>query len=88
MYEMKSTMIDIAYVLGKLSRYTSNLSAQHWQAVNRVFKYLKGTMDYGLSYLGSPSVLEGHSDEIWITNMEDHSSTSGWVFLLGGDVIS
>ncbi|GJU37176.1 zinc finger, CCHC-type containing protein [Tanacetum coccineum] len=24
----------------------------------------------------------------WINNMEDHSSTSGWVFLLGGGAIS
>ncbi|KAL7605170.1 hypothetical protein Lser_V15G18000 [Lactuca serriola] len=84
MYAMTSTRPDIAFTVGKLSRYTSNPSAQHWQEVNRVFKYLKGTMDYGLSYLGSPSVLEGHSDLSWITNMEDHSSTSGWVFLLRG----
>ena len=88
MYAMTSTRPDIAFAVGKLSRYTSNPSAQHWQAVNRVFKYLKGTMNYGLSYLGSPSVLEGHSDASWITNMEDHSSTSGWVFLLGGGAIS
>ena len=88
MYAMTSYRPDIAFAVGKLSRYTSNPSAQHWQAVNRVFKYLKGTMNYGLSYLGSPSVLEGHSDASWITNMEDHSSTSGWVFLLGGGAIS
>ncbi|KAL7603991.1 hypothetical protein Lser_V15G16316 [Lactuca serriola] len=88
MYAMKSTRPDIAFAVGKLSRYTSNPNSQHWQALNRVFKYLKGTMNYGLSYLGSPSVLEGHSNASWITNMEDHSSTSGWVFLLGGGAIS
>nr|GEX31776.1 zinc finger, CCHC-type [Tanacetum cinerariifolium] len=31
-----------------------------------------------------PSVIEGYPDASWINNMEDHSSTSGWVFLLGG----
>nr|GEW91654.1 zinc finger, CCHC-type [Tanacetum cinerariifolium] len=41
-------------------------------------------MDYGLTYSGYPSIIEGYSDAIWINNMEDHSSTSGWVFLLGG----
>ena len=46
-------------------------------------------MDYGLCYLGYPSVLEGYSDASWITHVvEDHSSTSGWVFLLGGGAIS
>jgi hypothetical protein len=87
MYAMISTRPDIAFAVGKLSRYTHNPSLIHWQGINRVFKYLKGTMDYGLTYTGFPSVLEGYSDASWITNMEDHSSTTGWVFLLGGGAI-
>nr|GEV33385.1 zinc finger, CCHC-type [Tanacetum cinerariifolium] len=35
-----------------------------------------------------PSVLEGYTDASLISNSEDNSSTSGWVFLLGGGVIS
>ncbi|GJZ47302.1 zinc finger, CCHC-type containing protein [Tanacetum coccineum] len=31
---------------------------------------------------------EGYSDACWINHVEDSSSTSGWVFLLGGGVIS
>ncbi|GKC72971.1 zinc finger, CCHC-type containing protein, partial [Tanacetum coccineum] len=50
---------DIAFVVRKLSRYTSNPSALHSQALGRVFQYLKGTMDYGLIYSGYPSVIEG-----------------------------
>ncbi|CAA7042757.1 unnamed protein product [Microthlaspi erraticum] len=88
MYAMTSTRPDIAYAVGRLSRYTSNPSTHHWQAVKRVLKYLRGTMDYGLCYGGFPSVLEGYSDASWITNVEDHTSTSGWVFLLGGGAIS
>lgn len=88
MYAMISTRPDIAYAVAKLSRFTSNPSSHHWQAMNRVFKYLKGTIDYGLTYTGFPSVIEGYSDASWITNMEDYSSTSGWVFLLGGGAIS
>ncbi|GJS57761.1 reverse transcriptase domain-containing protein [Tanacetum coccineum] len=84
MYVMISTRPYIAFVVGKLSRYTSNPSALHWQALGRVFQYLKGTMDYGLTYSGYPSIIEGYSDASWINTMEDHSSTSGWVFLLGG----
>ncbi|KAL0361579.1 UNVERIFIED_CONTAM: Retrovirus-related Pol polyprotein from transposon TNT 1-94 [Sesamum radiatum] len=88
MYAMTSTRPDIAYLVGKLSRFTSNPSTHHWQAIRRVLQYLKKTMDYGLSYSGFPSILEGYSDASWITNIEDHSSTSGWVFLLGGGAIS
>nr|GEV99988.1 hypothetical protein [Tanacetum cinerariifolium] len=54
----------------------------------RVLKYLKKTMDYRLTYTGYSSVLEGYADASWISNTEDNSSTSGWVFLLGGGAIS
>ena len=49
---------------------------------------MKGTVDYKLTYIGFPSVIEGFSDASWISNKEDHSSTTGWVFLLGGGAIS
>ena len=88
MYAMTSTRPDIAFAVGKLSRYTSNPSSSHWEAVYRVLRYLSGTRDLCLSYVGSPSVLEGYSDASWITNEDDHSLTSGWVFLLGGGAIS
>ncbi|CAM8893273.1 unnamed protein product [Rhodiola kirilowii] len=88
MYAMTSIRPDIAFAVGKLSRYTSNPSTHHWEAIRRVLKYLKETMHHGLVYAGFPSVLEGYTDASWITNLEDHSSTSGWVFLLGGGAIS
>ncbi|GKC69182.1 hypothetical protein Tco_1115065 [Tanacetum coccineum] len=56
----------------RLSRHTSSLGKKHWDAVNRVFKYLKKTMDYGLEYSGDPSVLEGYTDASWITDQEDY----------------
>ncbi|GKB71406.1 zinc finger, CCHC-type containing protein, partial [Tanacetum coccineum] len=41
-----------------------------------------------LTYTGYPSVLEGYTDASWINNTKKNSSTSGWVFLLGGGAIS
>ncbi|GJT99385.1 zinc finger, CCHC-type containing protein [Tanacetum coccineum] len=82
MYAMTCTRPDIAFDVGKLSRYTSNPGTQHWQAIQWVLKYLKKTMNYRLTYTGYPSVLEGYTDASWINNTEDNSSTSGWVFLL------
>ena len=71
MYAMTNTRHDIAYAVGMLSRFTCNPGAQHRQAVQRVFKYLKGIMNFSLCYLGYPSVLEGYSDASWISNGED-----------------
>ncbi|GKD92465.1 zinc finger, CCHC-type containing protein [Tanacetum coccineum] len=82
MYAMTCKWHDITFIVGKLSRYTSNPGTQHWQAIQRVLKYLKKTIDCRLTYTGYPLVLEGCTDASWISNTKDNSSTSGWVFLL------
>nr|GEV14890.1 zinc finger, CCHC-type [Tanacetum cinerariifolium] len=41
-----------------------------------------------LVILALSTVLEGYTDAIWISNIEENSSTSGWVFLLSGGAIS
>jgi len=38
MYAMTSTRLDIAFAIGRLSRYTSNPSKFHWHAICRVLK--------------------------------------------------
>ena len=48
MYLMSCIRQDIAYAVNKLSRYTSNLGAKHWQGIMRVLKYLRFTHDYEL----------------------------------------
>lgn len=45
-------------------------------------------MDYCLTYVGLACMIEGYTDASWITIIQDHSSTSSWVFLLGGGAIS
>ncbi|GJU47087.1 hypothetical protein Tco_1204353 [Tanacetum coccineum] len=45
-------------------------------------------MDYGLEYIGDPSVLEGYTYASWITDQEDYASTSKWIFTLGGGAVS
>ncbi|GKC89432.1 zinc finger, CCHC-type containing protein, partial [Tanacetum coccineum] len=88
MYARTCTRPDIAFAVGKLSRYTSNPGTQQRQAIQRVLKYLKKTMDYRLVYSGYPSVLKGYTDASWINNTEDNLSTIGWVFLLTSGAIS
>jgi hypothetical protein len=62
MYLASATRPDIAFAVSKLSRFVSNPGDVHWQAIERVMRYLKGIMNYGLLYTGYPSVLEGYSD--------------------------
>ena len=77
MYVMTCTRPDIAFVAGKLSRFTSNPGSHHWMAIRRVLRYLLRTKDYGIGYSGEPPILESYSDASWITNEEENSSTIG-----------
>ena len=45
---------DIASAVGRLSRYTQCPSQDHWDALARLMKYLRGTMDYAIEYSGFP----------------------------------
>ena len=62
MFLTNCTRPDITYAVGKLSRYTHNPSIEHWDAISRLLRYLKGISDYGLSYCGYPAILEAYCD--------------------------
>ena len=47
-------------------------------ALERVLRYLKGTVNYGIHYVGHPRVLEGYSDTNWVSNADEIFSTSGY----------
>jgi hypothetical protein len=81
--------LDISFAVSKLSRFTSNPGNDHyWCGIDWVMRYLKGTLSYRIHYLWYPRVLEGYSDSNWITNADELKATSGYIFTLGGGVIS
>lgn len=41
---------DIEYAVNQASQFLTNYSYEHWQAVKRILRYLKGTIDYGIVY--------------------------------------
>jgi transposase InsO family protein len=88
MYAMLCTRPDISYAVGIVSRYQSNPGQSHWQAVKRIFRYLRGTKDLMLCYEGASLELKGYSDAAWGNDADEGKSTSGYVFLLGGGAIS
>ena len=62
MYLASATRPDISFAVGKRSRFVSNPEDNHFHAVERVLRYLKGTMSYGINYTRYPKVLEGYCD--------------------------
>jgi hypothetical protein len=51
-YAMQGTRPDIAYAVTALSQFSTKPTTQHQQAVKRVFRYLRGTLDHGITYRG------------------------------------
>ena len=88
MYLACATRPDISFAVSKLSRFVSNPGDDHWHALERVMRYLKGTASYGIHYSGYPRVLEGYSDSNWISDADEIKATSGYVFTLGGGAVS
>ncbi|KAG8929142.1 hypothetical protein FRC01_004803, partial [Tulasnella sp. 417] len=90
MYLMLGTRPDLAYAIGKLSRFGNNPGPKHWKGVKRVLRYVKGTLDYGITLGGLPEspILSGYSDASFQDCPDTSRSTSGYVFYFGNAPIS
>ncbi|KAL0342497.1 UNVERIFIED_CONTAM: hypothetical protein Scaly_1912300 [Sesamum calycinum] len=65
-YLANDTRLDISFSIFKLVRYISCPDITHWGALDRVLRYLKGTVSLAIHYVRFPVVLEGYSDASWI----------------------
>ena len=88
MYAMLGTRPNLAFAVGLLSRYSSRPGMQHVTAVKHVFCYLRGTLDWGISYTRSGGGFVGYTDSDWADNRPTRKSTSGGVFMLAGGPVS
>lgn len=87
MYAAIATRPDIAFAVQVLSKFSKNPGEEHWEAVKRVFRYLKGMRELWLTFGGRGDVLEGFADADG--NMaEDRHATSGFAFIINGGAIS
>lgn len=90
MYLMTCTRPDLAYIVGVLSRYMEQPQYEHWCDVKRVLKYLKGTINYGVSYGCNTGTTEMvmYSDADYGGDIDTGRSTTGWICLLNGGAIA
>jgi hypothetical protein len=92
-YASTMTGPDLAYVVGEVSQHSANPDRIHWNAVKRIFRYLKGTTAEGITYglnntqSGDPTILIGYTNVDWAGEIDGRKSTSGYAFILGNGVI-
>ncbi len=87
MYASLGTRPDITFAIQTLSRFAKNPGLAHWDAVKRVFRYLKGTCELWLSYGRTKNDLEGYADADG-SMMEDRKAVSGYAFVVYGGAVS
>ena len=83
MYIIKCTRFDIGYSDSKLSRFTSNRSMDQWNAIKKVFNYLRCSLDNRLHYTSYPIVFEGYSDVNCISDTKNLKFISEYIFIPG-----
>jgi hypothetical protein len=91
MYLALGTRPDIAYAVNKLAQFTSQPKPKHWTALKRIFRYLKGTRNHGLTFGGSEELLINdlniYCDADWASDA-DRKSVSGFVITMAGGAIA
>jgi len=86
-----NTRPELTYVVGVVSRYMEAPGKEHWLAVKRILRYLKGTIGYGCIYTRGGElqpILLGYSDNDYAGDVEDRRSTSGAVYFLGKSLVT
>ena len=86
---LSHTRPDICFTVNVLSQFMHLPRNSHFQAANRVLRYLKGTIGFGLTYRKV-----GKIDLILYTNSDfagsrvDYRSTMGYCTFLGGNLVT
>jgi hypothetical protein len=80
---------DIMHVVRMVGGYQVAPKQSHMLAVKRIFRYLKGRMNYGLWYPRNDNFqLSVYSDVDWANCMDERKSTSGGAFFLGDSLVA
>ncbi|GKC88031.1 retrovirus-related pol polyprotein from transposon TNT 1-94 [Tanacetum coccineum] len=76
MFAVICTRPDIAYAVGVVSRYMAEPGREHWEAVKRILRYIKGTSDVALCDLYESKSTTGYVFTLsggtvsWVSKMQ------------------
>ena len=82
------TRPDIAFAVSVVARYMHNPGIKHWQAAQRILKFLKGTITQGITFHATVALsLFAMCDADWAAHTETRRSQTGIAIFLCGAVI-
>lgn len=89
-YLALSSRPDISAAVNFFSRYQSAPTSEHWSHLKRILRYLKGTVNHGLTFRRNEgsAPLVGYADADWGNDPADRRSISGNVFQVFDGTVS
>ena len=82
------TRLDITFSVNKLSQFLRAPIVAHWSACERILRYIRGTLSYGLLFKPTKvTSLEGYANADGASNLDDRKYVSGVCIFLGGNLI-
>lgn len=83
------TRPDIAFAVNNVSRFNAKHGTEHWGAVKRIFRYLKGTINLKLRFRNDNiGQLYAFCDSDWASDPDKRRSCSGFTVQMANAAIS
>jgi hypothetical protein len=83
-----NTRPDICFAVNTLNQYMVEPRSVHMVGAKHVWRYVAGTVDFGLDYVRGDGVsLVGYTDSDWARCAADRKSTSRCCFSLGSGLV-
>ena len=88
-YSARGTRPDTEYATNNVAQHASNYGTTHWQAVKRIFRYLRSCANAGIVYFKEGTVrIVAYSDSDWGADTNNRRSRTGYVvYVAGGAVV-
>jgi hypothetical protein len=90
MYTSVISRPDILFAISDVARYSKNPRRSLWMAVKRIFRYLKGTINFDILYSGSKDdlIVKGFCDVDFANDTINRKSRTWYIFMLGEGAIA
>ncbi|GKA12808.1 ribonuclease H-like domain-containing protein [Tanacetum coccineum] len=83
------TRADLSYVVQQVCLYMHDPREPHFNALKRILRYVRGTVDYGLQlHVSSTTQLTAYTDVDWSGYPVTRRSTSRYCVFLGDNLLS
>ena len=89
LFAMKKTYPELANLVRELAMHMDTPGPEHWKSIGRMIGYLRHEAVHGLQFnIPKDMAIVGCVDSDFATNKETRKSTTGYLVLLGGCLVS